>query len=184
MAASITVPNILNAGLLITDADLATYRQAILDLTAAIGASSGGAPVVTGATGPQAMDLSATTGAGQAIGWSILGFNSVDFFQGSTMTSGGNGITVSVSGRFVVSATIIWSTNGTGLRGIGFGSGGGSSPGNLQIVGPASATNITGCELSQEMSLTAGSTCALYGYQSSGAALSAGFRHMSLRQVA
>lgn len=187
---AITVPNALIAGQLVTDVDLATYRQAILDLTAAQAAPSTTTtttPTPTPTAPPaifQAMDQSSSGGNSQTTGWTTLYFSSLDYSQGSTISYGNAGPYISVTGRYVVSTLVVWASNSTGLRGIGFGPNTNTSPGSNQIVGPPSASNITSCSLTQEMGISAGTTLTLFGYQSSGGNLTASFRRMCVRQVA
>lgn len=176
--ASITTPNPLQYGVMVTDVDLATYRQAILDLTAGQGGTTG-----TAYNNPQAIDVSYSGSTSQARGWTTLAFGSQDYIQGTTTAMVSNGVTIATGGRYMVSAMVIWSANSTYARGIGFGPAGGG-PGNYQLVSWNAGAEASTVALTQEIAVTAGTTLSLFGYQSTSANLSATFRRMSVRQVA
>ena len=104
------------------------------------------------------------------------------YTSGSGMTAVTNGVTVAATGRYMVTAAIIFAGNATGRRIVGMSAGAGppAAQNSQGTLGSASGNSVV---ITKEISFTAGDTVALFAYQDSTAALNVTQRNLTVRQV-
>lgn len=104
---------------------------------------------------------------------------------GGGFTSNGSGVTVNAAGRYRVSAIVVYAnTSATGARVANISSTPGSQSSNIQAtVASAGTGTTTSVMISYVLPVSAGGQITLWGYQSSGAALSVLFTRLYVEQL-
>ncbi|NNG36951.1 hypothetical protein [Nakamurella aerolata] len=146
---------------------------------------SGGAWVEPARLGFGAMEMSSANAQGIADNaWRACNWSSTDYFEGAGLGARAEGVSISQTGRYLVTAWVAFDKYGSGRRAIGVGPASGAGPTGITAVVPnAPANNSQVVDVTDELTFTAGQVVTAWVLQDSGVPINITNRRLKVRRV-
>lgn len=167
-----TVPNNLTAGQTVTEPDMDSYYQAIIELQAQ--------QIVNELQLSSSASQNVLTGT-----WVPLNWVNTDYLSGSGLGANTGGISIAATGRYCIEGECTLATSAaTNRRAIGIGPVSVGVPvGITPLYGAPAPSQPTIMEIGRSVSLTAGDVVTIWARQDTGATLIATDRRIMVRRI-